>query len=58
MKTPWLNCAVVDTEAEAKEKCNQWIGGGFYQENDKGGYNCFSLNELQRKIAAGEFGDI
>lgn len=55
MKTPWLNYAVVDTEEEAKTACDRWIGGGIYQQNEKGGFNCFSLNELKRKIEAGEF---
>jgi hypothetical protein len=52
---PWLNCGVAENEEEAEKLCNQWIGGGFYQETEEGKFNCFSLNELQQKIRDGEF---
>lgn len=54
-KTPFLNYAIAETEIEAENACNQWIGGGFYQLRDDGKFNCFSMAEFQRKIANGEF---
>ena len=54
-QTPFLNFGKAKTIEEAEKICDQWIGGGFYQPDGRGGYNCFSTAELQRKIEAGEF---
>lgn len=54
-QTKWLNFGIAKTVEEAISLCDQWIGGGFYQEDNNGEYNCFSCAEFQRKIKAGEF---
>lgn len=54
MNKNFLNYKICGSMEEAEKACDEWIGGGFIQEQN-GGFVAFSMREFEEKIKSGVY---
>ena len=54
MDKNFLNYKICGSMEEAEKACNEWIGGGFIQEQN-GGFVAFSMREFEEKVKSGVY---